>query len=123
MADKERGILESIILAGIGAIAKTAEASGELLEELVKKGELTVEQGKAINEELKHGIKEKVNKTSKKVQTTAVSGFVKNMDKLTPEELAKVRSKIEELENAPEATDEKAEQPDDTAVDLEDKTE
>jgi len=58
MSENEQTSLEKIILAGIGAITKTAETAGELLEELVKKGELTVEQGKAINEELKHGFKE-----------------------------------------------------------------
>jgi len=98
--EKERSILENIVLAGIGAVAKSAESAGELLEELVKKGELTVEQGKALNEELKHGIKEKVNKTSKKVQSTAVSGFVSNMHKLTPEELTKIRERIDELEKS-----------------------
>ena len=100
--EKERGILESIILAGIGAVAKSAESAGELLEELVKKGELTVEQGKALNDELKHGIKAKVNETTKKVQATAVSGFVNNMHKLTPEELANIREKMDELEKASE---------------------
>jgi len=106
--EKERSILESIVLAGIGAVAKSAESAGELLEELVKKGELTVEQGKALNEELKHGIKNKVEKTTKKVQSSAVSGFVNNMHKLTPEELAKVRERITELEKTvdePEASD------------------
>ena len=103
--EKERGILESIILAGIGAVAKSAESAGELLEELVKKGELTVEQGKALNEELKHGIKEKVSATTKKVQSSAVSGFVNNMHKLTPEELANIRDKMAELEKTAEDTD------------------
>ena len=100
MSENDRSNLEKIILAGIGAITKTAETAGELLEELVKKGELTVEQGKAINEELKHNIKEKVNEATQTVQSKAVSGFVNNMDQLTPEELAKIREKIDELENS-----------------------
>lgn len=52
--------VKKILLAGIGAAAMTAEKSLELLDEMVKKGELTVEQGKALNEELKHNIKTKV---------------------------------------------------------------
>lgn len=51
--------MKKLILAGIGAAATTAEKSEELLEELVRKGELTVEQGKALNQELKHTVKEK----------------------------------------------------------------
>ncbi len=49
--------LKKVLLAGIGAVAVTGEKSKELLDEMVKKGELTVEQGKALNEELKHNIK------------------------------------------------------------------
>ena len=59
MSENEQSSLEKIILAGVDAITKTAETAGELIEELVKKGELTVEQGKALNEELKHGFKDK----------------------------------------------------------------
>jgi len=98
MDENERSSLEKVILAGIGAITKTAETAGDLLEELVKKGELTVEQGKAINEELKHGIKEGVSNATQAVQSSAVSKFVDNMDRLTPEELAKIREKMEQME-------------------------
>lgn len=49
--------IKKLLLAGIGAAATGAEKSSEILEELVKKGELTVEQGKALNEELKHTVK------------------------------------------------------------------
>ena len=49
--------VKKVLLAGIGAVAVTAEKSRELLDEMVKKGELTVEQGKVLNEELKHNIK------------------------------------------------------------------
>lgn len=52
--------IKKILLAGIGAVAVTAEKSKDLLDELVDKGELTVEQGKALNEELKHTIKKTV---------------------------------------------------------------
>ncbi len=41
--------LKKVLLAGIGAVAVTGEKSKELLDEMVKKGELTVEQGKALN--------------------------------------------------------------------------
>ena len=42
--------LKKVLLAGIGAVAVTAEKSKEVVEQLVKKGELTVEQGKVLNE-------------------------------------------------------------------------
>ena len=52
--------MKKIILAGIGAVATTAEKSKDVLDELVKKGELTVEQGKVLNEELKHNVKQTI---------------------------------------------------------------
>ena len=99
MEENERSSLEKIILAGIGAVTKTAEHAADLLDELVKKGELTVEQGKAINEELKHDIRESINNTAQKVQSSAVSNFVSNMDQLSPDDLAKIRTKMDEMES------------------------
>ena len=40
--------LRKVLLAGIGALATGYEKSSELVDELVKKGEITVEQGKAL---------------------------------------------------------------------------
>ena len=39
--------LKKVLLAGIGAVATTAEKSKDVLDDLVKKGELTVEQGQS----------------------------------------------------------------------------
>ncbi len=41
-------------LAGVGAVALGAEKSKELVDQLIAKGEITVDQGKQLNEELKH---------------------------------------------------------------------
>lgn len=46
--------VRKIFLAGVGAVALSAEKSQQLVNDLVKKGELTVEEGKALNEELRH---------------------------------------------------------------------
>ena len=59
MADFDFGDgLRKVFLAGIGALATTVEKSQEIVDDLVKKGELTVEQGKALNAELKHKVAE-----------------------------------------------------------------
>ena len=55
--------LKKVLLAGIGAVAVTAEKSKEVVEQLVKKGELTVEQGKVLNEELNNNVAEKLKRT------------------------------------------------------------
>ena len=55
MADFDFGDgLRKVFLAGVGALATTVEKSQEIVDDLVKKGELTVEKGKALNAEPKH---------------------------------------------------------------------
>ncbi len=45
--------LHKVLLAGIGALATGVEKGQEIVDGLVKKGELTVEQGKIFNTELR----------------------------------------------------------------------
>ena len=89
--------IKKIILAGIGAVAVTAEKSKDLLDEMVEKGELTVEQGKVLNEELKHNIKEKMNRKpeGEKEFEIAISEL---LDKMTPEQIAALKEQIEKKE-------------------------
>lgn len=59
MADFDFGEgLRKVFLAGVGALATTVEKGQEIVDDLVKKGELTVEQGKALNTELKRKAQE-----------------------------------------------------------------
>ena len=51
---------KNIFLAGVGATAYSFEKAQELVDDLVKKGELTVQQGKVVNEELKHNMSQKL---------------------------------------------------------------
>ena len=51
--------LRKIFLAGVGALAATAEKGQEIVNNLVARGELTVEQGKKLNSELAHKANEK----------------------------------------------------------------
>ena len=88
--------LKKVLLAGIGAVAVTGEKSKELLEEMVKKGELTVEQGKALNEELKHNIKSTVKeKVNVKVKTSSPEELDELLDKMTPEQMALLKQRID----------------------------
>ena len=53
--------LENIMLMGLGAMVMTNEKAKELKDELLKKGMDAYKQGEALNEELKHNIKEKMS--------------------------------------------------------------
>lgn len=87
--------VRKLFLIGVGAAATTAEKSQEVVDNLVKKGELTVAQGKAVNEELKHTIKEGVSSTSDAALKAKLAG-------MTPEEraawLAKAQSIASDLD-------------------------
>lgn len=60
--------LRKIFLAGVGALAATAEKGQELVDNLVARGELTVEQGKKLNSELAHKASEKTSGLKEQAQ-------------------------------------------------------
>lgn len=81
---------KNIFLAGIGAMAITGEKTKELVDQLVAKGELTVDQGKEINSELKH----KAEDAFGTARENALEAF---MATLTPEQRAEFAAKAAEL--------------------------
>ena len=87
--------LKKILLAGIGAAAVTAEKSQQVVAELVRRGELTVEQGRSINEELQH-----------KAQQRRQEEWLEQVERLSPQQRQALKDKLEELkrqESAPDA--------------------
>lgn len=106
--------MKKIMLAGIGAVAVTAEKSKELVDELVVKGELTVEQGKVLNEELKHKVKDTI-KDNVQIQivqpenkTPAAEHVISQMENYTPEELNAIRQKLDTLTAKKQSADTQA---------------
>ncbi len=77
----------------------TAEKSKEVLDELVKKGELTVEQGKVLNQELKHNIKESVKKNVNVTLKPSNPDELKEvLGKMTPDQLAALKEQISKMQ-------------------------
>ena len=99
--------IKKILLAGIGAVATTTEKSKELLDEMVIKGELTVEQGKVLNEELKHNIKKTMKeKVNVSVKVSDPEELDELLDKMTPEQITRLKERLSQLdqqEEEPEA--------------------
>lgn len=90
---------KKLLLAGIGTAAVTAEKSKEVLDELVKKGELTVEQGKVLNQELKHNIKESVKKNVNVTLKPSNPDELKDvLNKMTPDQLAALKEQISQMQ-------------------------
>ena len=100
MIEKFSDDLKKIFLAGVGAVAVTAEKSGEMIDKLGEKGQLTVEQGKVLNEELKHNAKKTV-KNAFDLDDSAES-IAKRMDSMSQEELAMLRAKLAALDRSEE---------------------
>ena len=91
--------IKKILLAGIGTAAVTAEKSKEVLDELVKKGELTVEQGKVLNQELKHNINESVKKNVNVTLKPSNPDELKDvLSKMTPDQLAALKEQISRMQ-------------------------
>lgn len=90
--------IRKLILAGIGAAAVTKEKAEAVLQELVKRGELTVEQGKVLNEELKHNLKDAIrDNVTVNVVTDDVMDAVDGMD---AEQLEALKQRIAQAEAA-----------------------
>ena len=89
--------LKKAFLFGVGAIAKTSEKSKKLIDELIERGALTVEQGKTLNEELKHNLQEKIIEKEKELNSDLISQ-IKDMKNLSDEDIKILKDKIAEME-------------------------
>lgn len=94
--------IKKIVLAGIGALAATVEKSKELIDDLVKKGELTVEQGKALNQELRHDLKTKQQETESAI---CVEKMSEQLERLNAADLEKIKEKLAQLEQENSSND------------------
>ena len=88
-------MLKKIFLAGIGTLALTYEKSNEMIQTLVEKGKITVEQGKELNEELKRVIN---NKDNTKDNKEDLKEILKDLNLATKEDLANLELRIRNIE-------------------------
>lgn len=76
--------LQQIFLAGVGALAIGAEKSQELIDELVKKGQITVDEGKDIASDLSS----RTEQDAKKIRDEVVIAHMRAMTKEQRDEFA-----------------------------------
>lgn len=98
MADE----LKNILLAGIGTAAYTYEKATKVVDEMVQKGKLTIDEGKELSEELKRTVKEKTKDTSDKVKPLTkedMAELFKEMNFATKEDLEAINARLTKLEN------------------------
>lgn len=93
------GTLRKVFLAGVGAVAATADKSEEIFNDLVEKGASTVEQGKSLNKELKHTVKERANEDKEKAKHSdnPIRDLNAILAGMTAEQLDALKDKIDSV--------------------------
>lgn len=89
--------IRKLLLAGLGAAVEGKEKGGKLLDELAEKGEVALEHGKVLNEELKHNIRKTISGGEGKQD---ILEALKNMD---ADQLAALKETIAGLEKETKA--------------------
>lgn len=92
---------KGIFLAGIGAVAIGAEKGKELVDQLVARGEMTVEQGKQINTELKH----RASNLESSIRRDTIEA---RMSMMTPDERVEFANIVREMADTANAKDAEA---------------
>jgi len=92
--------LKSAVYVTVGLGVSLLEKTKELVREFEEKGKNECEAHKIDNEELKRNFEETLKKM---VNVTIVNeektdDFIEKMNELSPEDLAKIKAKLEELE-------------------------
>lgn len=91
--------IRKLLLAGIGTAAVTVDKSKEILDDLVKKGELTVEQGKVLNQELRHDFREKMKSNiNVSVKPSSPDELKDLLDRMTPEQLDALKEQLKNMD-------------------------
>lgn len=93
--------MKKVFLAGVGAVASTVEAGQKVIDKLVEKGELTIQQGKVLNEELKRDF----NDAKDNLKNGAIKegiNILNDIEKLSKDELKKLKEKLTDLEKESE---------------------
>ena len=84
--------LKNVLLAGIGLTAMTVDKADSFVKELVKKGRLTVEEGKELEQELKRQSKEEAQEFLNKLDAKKSS-----VEYATKDDVKRLEEKLDAL--------------------------
>lgn len=106
VVDNITDTFQNIFLAGVGALSIGGEKAKDVVDGLVERGQVTVEQGRKINEELKH----KAYESRSKFREDSVRAYVKSLSPDERDSFAdQVAALAQELNDA-EGTEQTSEQ-------------
>ncbi|MFT9056123.1 MAG: hypothetical protein ABF449_05795 [Ethanoligenens sp.] len=90
--------LRKLLLAGIGSVASTYEKAEGIVDELVKKGEIAVNEGKELNEELKKK-SDKYRSEDGTFNIQSLKNALSDLNLATKQDIDTLKERIEKLEN------------------------
>lgn len=89
--------LKNLLLAGLGSAAYTYEKASKLIDDMVQKGKLTIDEGKELSEELKRNIKGKVDDVKPLTKDDMIS-ILNQMNFATKDDLQNIEQRLNILE-------------------------
>lgn len=89
--------LKNIMLAGIGSMAYTYEKANQIVDDLVQKGKITIDEGKELSQELKRNNMNNSSNTHP-VTKEEMADLLKQMNFATQEDLEDIRQRLSKLE-------------------------
>lgn len=89
--------LKKALLAGLGSAAYTYEKASKVIDEMVDKGKITLDEGKELSQELKLNIKEKSD-NFKPATKKDILDILKEANFATKDEILDIKSRLTKLE-------------------------
>lgn len=91
--------IKKVLLFGVGAVASTYEKATEVVDELVKKGKITIDESKELGEELKIAFKEKSKSNDGAINKTSVNiGDIEAHNYVLRDEYEMLKARVYKLE-------------------------
>ncbi|NLC62891.1 MAG: hypothetical protein GX759_02280 [Thermoanaerobacterales bacterium] len=90
-------MLKQILYAGLGLVTITREKAEELVSELVKRGELSAEEGKDALNNILDRMQEERDKLRQRIQEQ-VENMISSMNLVRRSELDEIKQRLEKLE-------------------------
>lgn len=90
--------LKKIFLAGIGSVAFTYEKASKLVDEMVEKGKLTVDEGKELSEDFKKTVMSKKDEIMPLTKED-LNRIFGEMDLATKTDLYEVKERLNRIED------------------------
>lgn len=89
--------LKKLFLASVGSAAYTYEKASKLIDEMVQKGKITVDEGKQLSEELKRNIINKKNQIKPLTKDELIS-ILNNSNFASKEDISSINERLTKLE-------------------------